>query len=125
MTPSADLQRAVDQLGAGHLRRALRSGWLAVDDALTRGDAPTVHALVDLAVAVQGVSDGRVRKQAEELEAYCRNCLDSLGGVTESHSLPSRIARIRGSRRTCPDCAEQVPAEARVCRYCGFRFEAP
>jgi drug/metabolite transporter (DMT)-like permease len=32
------------------------------------------------------------------------------------------IARDRS--KSCPDCAERVLAKAKVCRYCGFRWEA-
>ena len=29
-----------------------------------------------------------------------------------------------GDTKTCPECAESVKAAARVCRYCGYRFDS-
>lgn len=29
------------------------------------------------------------------------------------------------SLKRCPDCAEAVQPEARVCKHCGYRFEGP
>ena len=28
-----------------------------------------------------------------------------------------------GAHKKCPDCAELVLAEARVCKHCGYRFD--
>jgi ribosomal protein L40E len=28
-----------------------------------------------------------------------------------------------GSEKTCPECKSKIPADAAVCRYCGFRYD--
>jgi hypothetical protein len=44
------------------------------------------------------------------------------GSYEDRHRL--RWKRYNREHKTCPDCAEAVKKEARVCRYCGYRFVA-
>jgi hypothetical protein len=37
------------------------------------------------------------------------------------HQNEDHLERMR-EEKTCPDCAELVAAQARVCRFCGYRF---
>ena len=123
MSSSDDVQHARDHLAAGHLRRSLGAAWRAADAALREGDAEALRAVIVLAEELQQNTDERVALDGQRLESYCQHTLDGAGGGVESHTILARISRIGRSRRACPDCAEQIPAQARVCRYCGFRFE--
>jgi hypothetical protein len=45
--------------------------------------------------------------------------------LAEKLAVAARSAIQDSLDKPCPDCAESVKANARVCRYCGFRFAPP
>ena len=124
MSSSDDLQKARAQWAAGDARKALRTGWRVADSALLKGDAIALRGVVDLAQAIELVASGREASDAAHLASYCEHSLNGAGGGVQSHALVARIARIGKPRKACPDCAEQILEQARVCRFCGYRFQA-
>ena len=55
-----------------------------------------------------------------------RNFTENLRSVIQNRGRKVEVlnsSNLDVDSKTCPDCAEQVKAAARKCRYCGFQFE--
>jgi hypothetical protein len=67
--------------------------------------------------------------RAEEAVGDRQNQLGIEPEPTTAPSPPRDLARspsgaVDSESKTCPDCAEEVKAAARVCRFCGYRFDS-
>jgi hypothetical protein len=118
------VERARQELAAGRYAAANRSGWEAVQAAMIGQDEEPVRQVLVIARGVADAAEGGTREEAEKLATYCAALLEGVGGGVRAPSLIDRLfsRRSTSDRRRCPECAEDIAADAKVCRYCGHRL---
>jgi hypothetical protein len=91
---------------------------------MDKGTSGILRQAADLADDIAAGSQGRTERDARQLADYCRHCLAGVGNGTQADSLLSLVTSWR-RRRRCPDCAESISKDARVCPHCGYRIAPP
>ena len=118
------LERARQELERGHLKQALKLAWDVGLEAADRADVIQLEQTEEVAHAIEERTSGRLGNDARMLGDYCAGVR---ANPQARGTLWSSLVRPQSSRgeatKSCPDCAERVKAAARVCRFCGHRFE--
>jgi hypothetical protein len=118
-----NLEQAREALDRGRVKRALKHAWDAGTQASYANDPRSLQEVVELGGAIRERASGREADEAATLVAYCSEARRNprVRGTLLGFRTDDAVAR--AETKTCPDCAETIKAAAKVCRFCGHRFE--
>lgn len=122
---SDHLVLARNALAERQVDHAVELIWKQVRPAVLAQNDPQLAACASLADEAAAMSQGSLRAEAEKLGAYCRACIVRPRADNPSVFSTSRLFGLgRSNRKKCPECAERIAIDAKVCRFCGYRYTA-
>lgn len=116
--------RARRLLARGRFRAALNEAWKAARTVVDADDESGYSVVRVLADEIGARATGRSQRNAAILSSYLGHCREASDAGRRQGSLLARLFGGRGAPATkvCPECAEDVKAAARVCRFCNHSF---
>jgi len=115
------LLEAREAFARGRADEALREAWQMTMPAVLGQDAEQLARSAAFAEEVACATSGGTQKEARQYAAYWSACIeeprDRQGTAWNIKSWFRRAPRER--RYPCPQCAELILVDAKVCRFCG------